>query len=84
MGVLDALDARGLRCPEDLSLVGYDNTPFGSVPAISLTSVDIHGTELGRRSAVAAYRRLEDPTRPAVDESIMPTLVVRNSTCQTN
>jgi DNA-binding LacI/PurR family transcriptional regulator len=80
LGVLDALYERGLRCPEDVSLVGYDNTPVGSLPAISLTSVDIHGVELGRRVANAAKRRLKEPAREAADEKVPPTLIVRGST----
>jgi len=34
--------------PEDLSLVGYDDTVFARLPRLSLTSVDAHIAEVGR------------------------------------
>lgn len=79
LGVLEAMYARGLRCPEDISLVGYDNTPSATLPGISLTSMDIKGRELGRRSARAAERRLEHLEAEAIESGIFPELIARGS-----
>lgn len=80
LGVLDAIAALGLRTPEDISVVGYDNTPVSRTPGTPLTTVDIHGEELGRLAAEAALRRLAEPTAPAAVVASTPTLIVRATT----
>lgn len=40
--LLRALEAVGLRVPEDIALVGYDNSDFTSFIRPSLTTVDLH------------------------------------------
>jgi DNA-binding LacI/PurR family transcriptional regulator len=82
MGVLDAAASRGLRVPADLSVVGYDNTAVSKAPGTELTTVDIHGRDLGREAATIALQRLADPAmEPAVGLSL-PSLVVRRTTGQ--
>lgn len=80
LGVMDALASRGLALGEDVSLVGYDDSEAARLPAISLTSVDLHAQEMGRRAGEVAVQRLRTPGAPVVDESSRPTLVVRGST----
>ena len=40
IGVMQAADEIGLRIPEDVSLMGFDNISFTSLPRISLTTID--------------------------------------------
>ena len=40
IGVMQAADEIGIRIPEDLSLMGFDNIAFTSLPRISLTTID--------------------------------------------
>lgn len=80
MGVLDAAASRGLRVPADLSVVGYDNTAVSKAPGTELTTVDLHGRDLGSEAARVALQRLADPAmEPAVSLSL-PSLVVRRTT----
>jgi DNA-binding LacI/PurR family transcriptional regulator len=79
LGVLDAMAARGLRAPDDLSVVGYDNTPTSALPGISLTSVDQQAHRMGRLAAETAVRRIQDPEAPAVVRILDPSLIVRAS-----
>ncbi|TKV59200.1 LacI family transcriptional regulator [Nakamurella flava] len=74
-----ALD-RGLRVPDDVSIVGYDDTWLASLRAVALTSVDNANAEVGRRAAAAFDARIADPDRPATLELLTPTLRVRGST----
>jgi LacI family transcriptional regulator len=81
---LDALPLRGLahqvglRVPEDLAIVGYDNSPMCASPLVNLASIDQSGRELGASAAQALLSRLagrRDPLRILVE----PRLVVRPS-----
>lgn len=77
LGVLDAMATLSLRAPEDISVVGYDNSQVSQAPGTQLTTVDIHGEELGRQAARLALRRLEEPTAPPASHVSQPSLVVR-------
>jgi DNA-binding LacI/PurR family transcriptional regulator len=80
LGAREAAYARGLSVPEDLSLVGYDNSRTARLHGIDLTSVDLHAVELGRIAGAVALDRLNNPDAPIADERLTPQLVVRNST----
>lgn len=80
LGVLDALHARGLRAPEDVSVAGYDNTTLSRTPGIALTTVDLHAVDLGRQGAELAVWRSAHPGEPPVVKTATPTLMVRAST----
>ncbi|TQK18672.1 LacI family transcriptional regulator [Microbacterium sp. SLBN-154] len=70
---------RGISIPDELSLVGYDNTRIAALRPVSLTSVDQGARDIG---AVAATRLLERIAgRTQSTQSVHPTtLVVRRST----
>jgi DNA-binding LacI/PurR family transcriptional regulator len=79
LGVLDAVHARGLRAPEDISVVGYDNTSASNPPGIDLTTVDLHAFDLGKRAAEIAVLRSGDPESEPMVETFTPSLVIRAS-----
>lgn len=81
---LDAVPLRnmawqlGIRVPEDLALVGYDNNPVAALPMINLTSIDQDGHRMGRVAAEALLTRIGGRS---VAEHILiePTLILRDS-----
>jgi DNA-binding LacI/PurR family transcriptional regulator len=75
-----AARALGLRLPDDLSLVGFDDVPWMEMVSPGLTVVAQPTEELGRRAARLLLARLEDGGRLATIERLQPTLVVRGST----
>ena len=80
LGVLNAARAAGLRIPDDLSLVGYDDQPVSTSSSPRLTTVHQPLRELG----IAATRlalRLEEPqgTEP-MRLDLAATLILRDST----
>lgn len=79
VGVLAALATRGLRAPDDVSVVGYDNTPTSALPGVSLTSVDQQAHRMGRLAAETAVRRIQDPSAAPVVRILDPTLIIRDS-----
>lgn len=83
--VLEAAEERGVRIPEDLSVVGYDNIAFGALPRIDLTTVSQHKYRQGQ---IAVERLLEkiNGSRAHTEDILEPELIIR-STCvkhQTN
>ncbi len=80
LGVREAAHAAGLAIPQDVSLVGYDDSRLSALHGIDMTSVDLRARELGHHAGIAALARLRDPEAPAVDRSLQPRLVVRRST----
>ncbi|NEB75453.1 LacI family transcriptional regulator, partial [Streptomyces sp. SID14478] len=69
----------GLRVPEDLSVVGYDNLPLGRLLHPRLTTVDQQVQRVGAAAARALLARCgEDLSTPPLTDR--PRLVVREST----
>jgi DNA-binding LacI/PurR family transcriptional regulator len=75
LGALDAARARGLRVPEDLSVVGFDDVPEAAESDPPLTTVNQQAMEKGRVAARLVFE--PDPPRTEV---LPVTLVVRRST----
>ncbi|MFE7404563.1 LacI family DNA-binding transcriptional regulator [Isoptericola sp. NPDC057559] len=84
LGVYDAAAAAGLRVPEDVSIVGFDDLPESEWVRPGLTSVRQPIAQMGA-AALRMLLRLgeEDPAAPTGDaprEELATTLVVRGST----
>lgn len=78
-GALHELLSAGLRVPEDVAVVGMDNTAIAELTFPRLTSVDLGAAERGRRAARLLLSRLDDARLPARCERVAPSLVVRDS-----
>lgn len=48
----------GIRVPEELAIVGYDNSPVGELPMINLASVDQNGAQIGATAAQTLLARI--------------------------
>jgi LacI family transcriptional regulator len=68
----------GIRVPEDLAVVGYDNSPMATLSMVDLASVDQDGPRLGRLAAEALLSRIGG-RRMAEHLTISPQLIVRGS-----
>jgi LacI family transcriptional regulator len=82
IGCYDALAARGLRCPGDLSITGYNDMPFVDKLSPPLTTIRIQHYEMGVRAASLLLERLTDPDSRRVDIKLEPSLVIRGSTAR--
>ncbi|WP_260981136.1 LacI family DNA-binding transcriptional regulator [Curtobacterium pusillum] len=81
MGAIAAVRDAGLRVPEDVSVMGNDETPLAASPLLRLTTVDPHNDEVGRIAAARLVERIggTDPSGPT-RTPIPPSLVVRSTT----
>ena len=80
LGCLDALRARGVRCPEEVSIVGFNDMPFIGRLLPPLTSVRIPQREIGTVAADLLLERLGGRGGVAREILLEPTLIVRGST----
>ena len=84
LGCYDTLEERGLRCPEDISIVGFNDMPFVDRLRPALSTVRIPHREIGNVAAELMLERLADDSRSAREILLEPTLVVRGSTMAPN
>lgn len=80
LGCYDAMRERGLRVPTDISVVGYNDTPFSDKLNPPLTTVHIPHYQLGVKSAELLIEGIAKPDEPAVSVLLRPTLALREST----
>jgi DNA-binding LacI/PurR family transcriptional regulator len=80
VGVLAAADELGLRIPDDVSVVGYDNTVFARLRRLSLTSIDSHIAEVGQVAGRTLTARVAGDKSTAGTRLLSPALVTRSST----
>jgi LacI family transcriptional regulator len=83
LGCYDVLAERGLRCPGDISVVGFNDMPFSERFNPPLTTIRIPHYEIGASAADLLLERLQDAEAPARHIVLAPELVVRSSTLTT-
>lgn len=81
MGVLRALLQQGVRVPDRVKLIGYDDIEYATASAIPLSSVRQPTYRLGRIAAELLLEECEDPDGHAHQQIMFqPELVIREST----
>ncbi len=79
VGALNALTAGGLRAPDDVTVVGFDDLAIARWPAFALTTVRVDFEAMARRSAELLLDRLARPARRPVHERFPVELVTRTT-----
>lgn len=79
IGVIQAAYEKGIRIPQDLSLMGFDNISFSALPPISLTTVNQPKQELAVSAMDMLLNRIKRPDTPHTKTILSPSLVIRNS-----
>jgi DNA-binding LacI/PurR family transcriptional regulator len=79
IGALGTLHERGLRVPEDISIVGFDDIQISAFTQPALTTVRLSRDEIARTAFRALYSSRQDGGK-GTEYAVRPTLVVRRST----
>ena len=79
IGVQRAASECGISIPEDLSLVGYDDSTISHLCAVPLTTIRQPIELLGRRACELLIDRIEEPDRAHQDYLYPPVLIQRSS-----
>jgi len=85
-GVIKAIKEKGLHVPEDIAVIGYDNTEFAEIPDVGLTSIDFNEYRIGELAAEHIMSLIEqksnsiEVTDTIIKQVILePSLVIRGS-----
>jgi LacI family transcriptional regulator len=70
----------GIRIPEELGVVGFDNIRESALVMPSLTTVAQPAYEIGRLACEMFIRRRDNPDLPVQSITLLPRLVIRDST----
>jgi LacI family transcriptional regulator len=82
VGALEALAERGLECPRDVSIVGFNDAPLTGHLSPPLTTVRLASEELGRIAGQMASAAVGAPGTRVRSVFMQPELVVRGSTAR--
>lgn len=80
LGVLEVAEGLGLRVPESLSLIGYDNISYAALPRIQLTTIAQPAVEMGQIAADGLLAAVKAGVTPTLVRVLAPRLVVRSTT----
>jgi GntR family transcriptional regulator of arabinose operon len=79
IGVMRHCLEKGLRIPEDMAVVGFDDSPFAPFTQVPLTTVAQSGFEIGRKAAEVLFGLLSSPQTAARTVCVPTRLVIRKS-----
>jgi LacI family transcriptional regulator len=81
IGAMQTIQKRGLRIPEDVSIVGFSDGYLSGVTDPHLSSVDQHGYEMGTMAAEMLFKRILSDEGEYIPEikTLKANLIVRGS-----
>ena len=79
-GGLNAIRALGLRCPEDISIAGYDGIPIAKQMQPQLTTIDQDTKTIGKCAAEKLISTIERPKTTVIEQIIIDTKLYKGRT----
>ncbi len=83
-GSMQAIIERGLKIPNDVGLVGFDDVSWMTLVQPPITVIRQPTDEIGRMAVDLIIRRIEEPTRPAMQIILKSQLIIRGSSRPNN
>ena len=77
LGVLEAANRRGIRVPDELSVIGFDDMPLAGSPLIGLTSIRQPVQAMARTAARRLVERIRASGMGAPSHDVLPIQIVR-------
>lgn len=81
LNVMRAADECGIRIPEDLSLLGFDNISYAGLPKINLTTIEQPKQTVAAAAVNMLVEKIRYPSTQPSHRIVTPSLVIRES-CQ--
>lgn len=78
-GIMSYLYEIGVRIPEDISIISYEDSSICGYAAPALTSVNVRKEELGQQAAKCLIERIRNPEKEIETTVIHPYMVYRSS-----
>lgn len=82
LGVLQALTLAGVKVPDDIAIIGYDDIEFAAAAAIPLSSIRQPARAMGRTGARLLLEVIATPAAVVQHTVLEPELIVRRSTIE--
>ena len=79
-GLLSTLQDAGVRIPEDIAIIGYDDIPEASIIRPMLTTIEQNSADIGYKLVNQLFERIENPDLPSRRIPTSNRLIIRNST----
>jgi len=79
IGLIKGLQALGIRVPEDVSVIGFDNIPQGALLTPALTTIDQHAYQMGALGFEKLLAQIQNPDIKPESVTLSPQLVERDS-----
>ncbi|MBC8060391.1 MAG: LacI family DNA-binding transcriptional regulator [Clostridiaceae bacterium] len=79
VGAIQACQSLGLSVPEDISIIGFDNTIISDITSPRLTSVDQNMKDIGKRAAIELLDLIENDTKIRKKIIVATNLVIKDS-----
>ncbi len=80
IGAMGAIFERGLKVPQDISLIGFDDIELSAFTQPGLTTVRLSRQEIAKTAFRALYDTKENASAKGAEFTIQPTLIERKST----
>lgn len=80
LGVIDAIRHHGRSCPEDVSVVGFNDMPYADRVSPALTTVRVPTYDVGHLAASLLLELIGERDQPPQHHLVEPRLVIRDST----
>jgi len=80
LGFIDGIKKAGLRVPEDLSVISFDDIPIASLHDIQLTTISQHAEEMGKTAVALMLKQLSNPNAQPERIIMTPQLIDRKTT----
>ena len=78
-GAREAIVEEGLKVPDDVSLIGFDNWDMSGYSSMKLTTVERSMSELAKEGTRVLLRRIEDGVEDNRRSVLENRLIVRNT-----
>ncbi|MGJ3237579.1 MAG: LacI family DNA-binding transcriptional regulator [Anaerolineae bacterium] len=79
LGIILSLQEAGIRVPEDVAIVGYDDIPEATIIRPALTTIEQNSADIGHELARLLFERIENPKLPSRRVEIPNDLIIRGS-----
>jgi LacI family transcriptional regulator len=78
--LMTALLELGLKVPEDVSVVGFDNINLAATCSPALTTINVHKERMGEKAMELLEWRINNPSAPRETVNISTEIIIRDST----
>lgn len=80
IGAIKAIREAGLKVPEDIAIIGFDNIPMSTLINPALTTINVPKYRIGADAAKVLITKLSNPENENKVEVLPANLIIRNST----